>query len=317
MSAAGALRYARRPEQEDPAIDASSPRPLTVLLVEDDDADAQLARRALFRSGLVDARLVRADRMSDIRAHIEPAAPDLVLLDLTLPDSTGLDTLNGAVGLFDGTPIIVLTSIDDERLGIEALRAGAEDYVRKGTVDMDRLDRTVRYALERHIFRTRENPDDLYHANTGLPGRSIFVDRLMMALRRADAGGGRVLVGMLRCDALSTVADRHGQLAADVFERALVKRLAHALALTDSLALLGGGEYGCIVEAPAEGEPGEALRATLARVAAEPIRLPTLQSGVVELAPRPLRVGLASYPHNGRSIQLLLGAALSDMAPVG
>lgn len=275
-----------------------------------------LTERALFRSGLLEARVVRAARMGDIRPRIEASPPDLVLLDLTLPDSTGLDTLAQARQLFDGTPTIVLTSIDDERLGIDALRAGAEDYVRKGTGDMARLDRTVRYALERSQFRAREYGDELYHASTGLPGRAIFTDRLVMAFRRADERNGRVIVGLIRCDALPLVADRHGPLAADIFERALLKRLMHAVALTDSLALLGSGEYGCIVESLSGEAALERVRGTLAEAVADQIRIPTLPAGTVELDPRPLRLGLASYPDEGRSIQLVLGAALSDMAPI-
>jgi DNA-binding response OmpR family regulator len=74
---------------------------------------------------------------------------DIILLDLFLPDSQGLDTLYTSLSNAPGIPIILLTGMDDEGLAIEALQAGAQDYIVKGRDDFFFLARSIRYAIER------------------------------------------------------------------------------------------------------------------------------------------------------------------------
>ncbi len=288
---------------------------LLVLLVEDDDDDAILARRALEHSDLLDARLLRATRLGDLDTVAEHEPPDLILLDLTLPDSTGLDTLVHARTLFERTPIIVLTGIDDARLGIEALRAGGEDYVRKGTADMSRLARTVRYALERRFFRERKPEAEIYRRSTGLPGRTIFLDRLTMAMRRADHAGGRLRLAWVRCKAVDTVSDRFGPQLTEVFQRAVLKRLMLAIDLTDTVADLGGGEYACIFESALAAKDLYRLSETMAAAFREPVTV-SGTSGIIELSPLPTLLSITSYPADGRTLPVLVSRAVSNLAPV-
>lgn len=126
--------------------------PLTVLLVEDNPDDADLLREMLAEGGDPVA-LTTVETLRDGLAELERRPVDVLLLDLSLPDSLGMDTVRRAHAVLRPAPIIVLTGIDDDALGIEALHAGAQDYLPKGRLDGALLQRSMRYAIERHRLR--------------------------------------------------------------------------------------------------------------------------------------------------------------------
>jgi serine phosphatase RsbU (regulator of sigma subunit) len=117
-----------------------------VLLVEDDDGDALLVE-ALLEEARAPFILSRARTLAEAECKLTDA--ECVLLDLGLPDSQGLDSLHRLLSKPDAPAILVLTGLDDEREGIDAVSAGAEDYLVKGQVDGELLLRGVRYAVER------------------------------------------------------------------------------------------------------------------------------------------------------------------------
>ncbi len=127
--------------------------PLTkLLLVEDNPADARIIREMLKEASPGTIELLLADRLDRGLEALRQSVPDLVLLDLGLPDSQGLATLQEACAAFPTTPFVVLTGLNDQTIASEAVRAGAQDYLVKGRINCDMLIRTVRYAVERHRF---------------------------------------------------------------------------------------------------------------------------------------------------------------------
>ena len=124
---------------------------IAVLVVEDDDGDAQLVAElledAVPRIGFVRRRSL-AQAVAELAGDGDGAI-DCVLLDLRLPDASGLEALAGVRGVAPATAVIVLTGLDDEAAGIAAVNAGAEDYLVKGQVDAALLRRAVRYAIGR------------------------------------------------------------------------------------------------------------------------------------------------------------------------
>jgi len=129
---------------------------LRLLLVEDDDGYARIIPRALTRSGL-GFEMVRATSMDEARRLPREGHFDAVLLDLSLPDSEGQNTFVNMRRLVVEAPIIVLTASDDRRLALEAVKAGAQDYLVKGQVDLLSLARSIRYAVERQLNQTEQN----------------------------------------------------------------------------------------------------------------------------------------------------------------
>jgi two-component system, cell cycle sensor histidine kinase and response regulator CckA len=125
---------------------------LYVLLVEDDDAYAGLltSELAALRTPL------RLQRVASFRAALDALAampPDAILLDLVLPDSTGLVTVERMHAAAPDVPIVVVTSHDDEAMALDAVKHGADDYLVKGWADGHAVARAIRYARERSALR--------------------------------------------------------------------------------------------------------------------------------------------------------------------
>ncbi|MFI2645347.1 PP2C family protein-serine/threonine phosphatase [Streptomyces sp. NPDC018610] len=118
-----------------------------ILLVEDDDGDALLVEELLYDTDLPHT-LTRCRTAADAREALAAHPVHCVLLDLHLPDASGVETVQ-AIQTDTGAAIIVLTGLDEPRAGVEALAAGAQDYLVKGKVEPDLLQRAVRYALQR------------------------------------------------------------------------------------------------------------------------------------------------------------------------
>jgi len=123
-------------------------RGLNILLVEDDPAYERLLRRMLASAG-IDFRLWREESVGAAVQALDGKPYDVVILDLTLPDSSGLDTVRAVARCAGDIPIVVLTGADDEGLSLSAVRHGAQDYICKSEVDSAVLARCIRYAVER------------------------------------------------------------------------------------------------------------------------------------------------------------------------
>ena len=124
-------------------------RPLSVLLVEDNPGDVRLIEEILIETEGASFDLMCAERLSKGLDRLASDDVDVVLLDLSLPDSHGLDTFARVYEEAPQIPIVVLSGVDDEALAIQAVREGAQDYLVKGMADTDILVRSIRYAVER------------------------------------------------------------------------------------------------------------------------------------------------------------------------
>lgn len=130
----------------------------SILVIEDEPGDYGLIRALIRLSGLGSddkepAIWVRT--LADGIAEAKCKVPDVVLLDLSLPDSSGVDTVRKMRAAFADVPIVVLTGYDDDALAIASLEAGAQDYLVKGRFDVDALNRAVRNAQVRGALESR------------------------------------------------------------------------------------------------------------------------------------------------------------------
>lgn len=145
----------------DPDRSDASSNTVRVLLVEDNPGDVTLMREMLGESRSARFALTSADRLRDALKMVEDEAPDIVLLDLGLPDSAGLRTLETMNAAFPKLPTIVLTGLTDVELGVKAMAIGAQDYLVKGEVDETSVERAIRYAIQRKrmLEELRESND--------------------------------------------------------------------------------------------------------------------------------------------------------------
>jgi signal transduction histidine kinase len=122
---------------------------MNVLLIEDNPGDAELVQEALCKGKDGPFALEWVDSLSAGLAHMAEKDIDALILDLALPDSMGLDTLRTVRAQRPDVPIVVLTGLYDNSLGVQAVSEGAQDYLVKGQIDGDLLDRAIRYATVR------------------------------------------------------------------------------------------------------------------------------------------------------------------------
>ena len=124
---------------------------MRILMVEDNPGDVRLLREHLVgnRSVTEVFHVVHVERLALALQSLDEGAFEVVLLDLSLPDSQGIGTLTKITSARPGMPIVVLTSLDDEILGLQLLQRGAQDYLVKGEVTGSLLRRSLRYAVER------------------------------------------------------------------------------------------------------------------------------------------------------------------------
>ena len=132
-------------------------KPIQILLVEDNAGDVRLLRISLQGARPPGFQITHAGRLEEATNCLLNGHFDVVLLDLSLPDSDGLDTVTRVCGLARHTPIVILTSLEDEALAIKAVRQGAQDYLIKGQTETPLLLRAIQYAIERkHAQEERE-----------------------------------------------------------------------------------------------------------------------------------------------------------------
>jgi len=158
-----------------------------LLLVEDDDGDARHIQRLLMPAQMVPAAeqliefgsIEHTRRLSETLATLAERTPDVVLLDLRLPDSDGLETLEAVVAAAPNVPVVVVTGSADAGMGPAAIQAGAQDYLKKASITDELLRRTFRYAIYRH-----ERDREIATMNR----RLMLLNRILRRDIRNDAG---------------------------------------------------------------------------------------------------------------------------------
>ncbi|MBI3779877.1 MAG: PAS domain S-box protein, partial [candidate division NC10 bacterium] len=247
-------------------------RQIRILLIEDNPGDTRLLQEALAEVGETSIDLECVSELSTGLTRLAQGWIDLVLLDLGLPDSQGLETLGRTHGAAPEVPIVVLTGLGDDSVAVHALRRGAQDYLVKGQVESGVLRRTIRYAIERH--------------------------RMQVALRESEARKGAILEAALDCIVtmdhegriveFNPAAERtFGYTRAEVLGKEMVEvlippalREPHRLGLKHYLATGEGSVLGKRLEMPAMRADGSEFPVEVA-VTRIPLPGPPMFSGAI------------------------------------
>lgn len=216
---------------------------IRVLLIEDNSGDARLIREILAEVKGALFEIERVDRLSEGLQRMAAGGIDLVLLDLTLPDSIGFNTFSRAHAQDPELPIVVLTGLDDETLAIKSVKAGAQDYLVKGQIDQYLLVRAMRYAVERQRMQTTLRKMSLVDDLTGLYNRRGFYTFAEQYLKMVQRIKKNILIVFADVDGMKKINDTFGHMAGD---RALIETadvLRETFRDTDILGRISGDEF--------------------------------------------------------------------------
>lgn len=214
----------------------------SVLLIEDNIAQANLIKK---RVSLLSTPSFLVRHAANLKAGIGflSSKPDVILLDLSLPDSQGLSTFIRMKEHAPDTPIIILTALDNETFGLEAVRHGAQDYLVKGKTEFGEIPRVLRYAIERNKNQSELRQWSLKDELTGLHNRRSFYLLAEQEMKSARREKRNLLFTFLDINGLKVINDGFGHNAGDRTIRAMAELLNETFRSSDIVARLSGDEF--------------------------------------------------------------------------
>jgi diguanylate cyclase (GGDEF)-like protein len=277
-----------------------------VLLIEDNPGDARLIREMLAEEPDSPFQIACAERLTQGLEILSAGEAVLVLLDLSLPDSFGLETFARVYAHSPAVPIIVLTGNDDHTVALSAVKGGAQDYLVKGRLDRELLLRSMQYSIERKRYQVQLEHQANYDALTGLPNRNLLHDRMRQAVY-AQRSARAMAVVFIDLDRFKFVNDSLGHGTGDKLLRGMADRLRDVLREGDTVARLGGDEFVVILN-DQSGE--EVIFRAMQRIMGEIGKPMTIEGKELFVT---CSAGISLYPQDGVDVDTLLKNADAAM----
>ena len=219
------------------------PKPLKVLLVENNQAESSSALRAMLDKLNLRLKAQQATHLNKALRLLAQEDFDLVLLDLYLPDSHGLDTFLQIYEQTPQVPVVVVGDEEEQPLALEVIREGAQDYLVRRAVEKDALEKTILYALERQRYRTMLQNLSMRDELTGLLNRRGFLSLAGQHLKIAQRSNWMIMLLFADLDELKEINDQFGHVEGDEALRSVARILRQTFRASDIIARLGGDEF--------------------------------------------------------------------------
>ncbi len=269
-------------------------RSLRALLVEDDEQDVAIFRRYGESLRDVSLEVVCVTDSRDALKCLTGGGFDLVFIDLNLGGpGTGMDLLHRFRREGMHTPAIVVTGSGDVEKAVDAMKAGAYDYIAKEQLSADLLERTIRNVLERHMLEQEREwmiaelaelsvTDDL----TGLANRRRLDERLKEEVLRSERTGHVFTLLMVDLDHFKRVNDQHGHQAGDHVLKQCAAALKKSVRDMDFVARFGGEEFCVLLPETPPNRGAELAERMREAVMSLPAPVPTISVGAAYWEPR-------------------------------
>ncbi len=213
------------------------------LLIDDNPADTRLVGEMLAEGGFARFDLEVSGRLAEGMRRLSEGDIDVVLVDLGLPESQGLNTISLLRAHAPDVPIVVLTGTSDEATGVLALSAGAQEYLLKEQASGAVLIRALRYAIERKRLDLTLQRMTVIDDLTGLYNRRGFFQRAPRQLTLAHRDQKRALLALVDMDGLKQINDTYGHLEGDNAIITVAAILKQTFREDDIIARIGGDEF--------------------------------------------------------------------------
>lgn len=280
----------------------------SVLLVDDNPGDRELLSIHLRDALGEHVPLVTASSLSEaLRIAHEGTQIGLALLDLSLPDANGVEAVEEFAQLGLEAPLVVVSGATDESLALEAVQAGAQEYVVKGQIDPRSFSRSILHAIERRRSERKLTRVALFDQLTGAGNRSLFQHRLQAQITRARERREKFAVFFIDLDRFKQVNDSYGHEVGDALLSAFAMRLSDCLGKQDLLARIGGDEFAILSPRITTREQADQLLRSLREAMASPFEL--LNHRLIASS----SMGVAIYPDDGLTDKDLMRHADLDM----
>ena len=221
---------------------------INVLLIEDNPGDARLLEIILNEVKLNPVKLHHVSSLALAKDFLKSKPIDLILLDLSLPDGHGLDSIKTIQRIDSSLPIIILTGLNDQDFAIKTMHHGAQDYLIKGQGDGHLTLRAINYAIERKQIEQKLTFLAHYDSLTGLANREHFNNTLSHILKVAKRNRQTFALMFLDLDHFKEINDTLGHLIGDQLLVSVAKRLKSCVRASDFIARLGGDEFVIILD---------------------------------------------------------------------
>lgn len=280
---------------------------IKVLLVEDNLGDAKQTLQMLAKAGRGQIEVTHVERLSTALRRMGRESFDAVMMNLTLVDTHGLDTLTLIQAAMARMPIVVLSDKPDDTLERQTMQHGVQDFVVKSQWNEEQLARAVRHAVERK--RAERNLAYLAQHDplTTLANRTLFRDRMGQALARAKRKKLEVGIVLLGLDRFKDINETLGREQGDALLVQTGDRLKKCMREVDTVARLGGDEFTVLLEAINCKADMDIVAGRLLKIFAEPF---TLADRAVSVS---ASLGMSVYPLNAMDIDGLLDQAAAAM----
>lgn len=216
---------------------------ISILLIEDIDDDAQFASMALRRNSDVDFRIQTTPMLKDAVAVLRRESFDVILTDLNLPDSDGVETVRTLSNAAPGTAIVVLSQEPSESIARDVTRAGALDFILKTELGSPTVERRIRLAIERNAVQQSARRGVTHDFLTDIPNRAHLLELLQRELDRALNKGHAVALALIDIDAFASINSQFGRDTGDQVLASTAIWLKQCAGECDLVGRLGADEF--------------------------------------------------------------------------
>ncbi len=216
---------------------------MRLLLIEDNPVFARLMEVTLSSRQSSSFELATVGSLAAAKRHLGENQVDVVLCDLGLPDSWGLGTLSSLLPHTRHAAVVVMTNLDDEQIGTQAIKQGAQDYLIKDEITPALLVRSLRYAIERRNHHQDLERQATHDALTGLPNRHFLEGHFDRVLGYARESGASLALVYLDLNRFKNINDSLGHRVGDQLLIQVAGRLRNTIRGRDLVVRMGGDEF--------------------------------------------------------------------------
>jgi|GEM_PF-558082 len=280
---------------------------MDILIVDDDMVDREHIKRILKR-GDRNCAILEAESVDEGLALLTKHVYDVILLDCNLPQRDGIELLKELKQntSYSSTAVIMMSTSEDEKLALDCLNAGAQDFITKQEISTFRLRRAIlnaqtRFNLEQALVKSYQKVKLLaeHDSLTGLANRHLFDESLKLSVTKNERESSNIALILIDLDHFKYVNDNHGHDVGDQLLIKVVNRIRSCLRGTELFARLGGDEFAITINQLGNPEDANLVAMRIINVLHKPFIIgeATVKSGA--------SIGISLHPNDGKTSEEL------------